>query len=309
MRVLGLLLILLVAVPTVLAQVPPAVPSSPFAAGVSVETAASVAVASDGPAKLTVTVRNTATPTNTPLDQQRQVVLEATGAPDGWSATLPAGPYKLGPGQSQAVQLTLSVSPSSSAKEARITVTARMLPLGADAVPVLGPVVDPEASASATVQATRQDEPLRAFVEAVGPAAVVGGLALLAILVVVLVVVALRRRSPLRIEAEPTSLAVRPGASGSLTLTVRNAGRRAERVLLDGAAARGWEVEVPEHVLELEPGAAHVVEVVVAAGKRASASELIVVAVAQREGAPTARLVVPLTLQSAPAASGAVKGE
>ena len=120
-----------------------------------------------------------------------------------------------------------------------------------------------------------------------------GGLALL---ILVLAVVAVRRRGPLRISADPQSLSVPPGGSSTLAITLRNTSGRTEKVLLDGAASRGWEIEIPEHVLELPGGGSQTVEAVVAASRRASGSELVLVAVGPRQGVQAARLTVQLSV-------------
>jgi uncharacterized membrane protein len=282
----ALLLLLPLALPPAAAQAP----GNPFAPSVAVDAPAAVSVPVGTTVLVNVTVSNTQQATTTPLDQPRSISIAVSGAPDGWSALLSSTLEKLPPGRSVTLRLTLTVTASAKEGTATLQVTAHAL--------LLGPTADPDASAVGTIKATRYEEPVRAFVEAVGPAVVVGGLAVLAVFVVVLAIVALRRRGPLRLSVEPDGLALGPGTSGTLALTIRNAGRRAESVLLEGAAGRGWEVEVPLHVLDIEPGGAPTVEVTVACGKRAGPSELVLVAVAQRQGSPATRLVAPLTVTS-----------
>jgi hypothetical protein len=290
----ALLLLLPLALPPAAAQAP----GNPFAPSVAVDAPAAVSVPVGTTVLVNVTVSNTQQATTTPLDQPRSISIAVSGAPDGWSALLSSTLEKLPPGRSVTLRLTLTVTASAKEGTATLQVTAHALPLGNADVPLIGPTADPDASAVGTIKATRYEEPVRAFVEAVGPAVVVGGLAVLAVFVVVLAIVALRRRGPLRLSVEPDGLALGPGTSGTLALTIRNAGRRAESVLLEGAAGRGWEVEVPLHVLDIEPGGAPTVEVTVACGKRAGPSELVLVAVAQRQGSPATRLVAPLTVTS-----------
>lgn len=283
---------LLLAIAAASAQVPP----SPVAAAVSLEAPAAARISTDEPVRIEVTVRNDVEPTDSPLDTEREIRLEVTGAPDGWAAQLSPSLFQLAPGATGKATLTVLVGAGAEADEVRLLLTARMAPFGLGAVPTVGPAADPEATDQATVVVTREDEPVREFVEAVGPPAIVGGLALLAVLVVVFAMAAYRRRSTLRIDVEPAEIVVRPGTSTTLRVTVRNTGGRSERILLDGGVAAGWEAEIPQHALALEPGAEAVVEVTLAASRRAGASQLVLVAVAERRGVQPARRTVALKL-------------
>ncbi|MEK6985226.1 MAG: NEW3 domain-containing protein [Candidatus Thermoplasmatota archaeon] len=279
-----------------LASVSAQVPTSPVAAAVSVEAPATARISTDESVRIEVTVRSDVEPTDSPFDMEREVRLEVTGAPDGWAAQLAPSSFQLAPGATGKATLTVLVSAGAEADEVRLLLTARMAPLGLSAIPMVGPAADPEATDQATVVVMREDEPVREFVEAVGPAAIVAGMALLAVLVVVFALAAYRRRSTLRIDVEPSELAVRPGTSTTLRVTVRNTGGRSERILLDGGVVAGWEAEIPQHALELEPGAEEVVDVTVAASRRALASQLVLVAVAERRGVQPARRTVALKL-------------
>ncbi|HEX2066019.1 MAG TPA: NEW3 domain-containing protein [Candidatus Thermoplasmatota archaeon] len=250
-------------------------PSVPLPGAASVDVRAStdiLRVGLDAPAAATVTVANTERSTgNAQLDQPRLIALSVAGVPKGWTASLSPASLRLRPGESQQATLQLSVSADAQGREAKLTVTARAYARGVDAVPVAGPLADPEAVAAASVDAVRSDTPERVLLETVGPYVWLLLLALVAAAVVILSLLGANRRVAVRLSVAEPQRTVAPGARAVFPVLVRNLTRRADTVTLRVAGASpGWGAFLPTPQLDLEGSRQEEVPVVVIAPRDAA---------------------------------------
>lgn len=279
------------------AQAPP----NPAAATVDVRVdEARLTVSLDAAAVTKVIVVNTATPNQVlpQLDQPRRVTLEVTGAPEGWTVAVEPNSFLLGPGTSGQAELRVAVTGSARDDVARLNVTARLYPLGVDAVPGAGPVVDPEARDDAPVTVTRQDSVNRAVTEAVGPyiLLVLGSVLLLAIAVGVLLF--LRGRAAVRLDCAEAEATAKAGRAITFPLHVANVSGRDDVVALRFAVPDGWRASFSQPQLELAPGAEAdlTLSVHVPKGAGADRHEVLVTAVSSLPRKASAiRLVVQVT--------------
>ncbi len=254
MRTGPLILAALLLAATAAAQVPPLPPppGTPGPATVDVRVQdAQLTVSLDQSGTTDVFVTNTAQGTGSPLDQARRVTLDVTGAPEGWTAAVSPTSFQLGPGQSGKAVLTVAVTAKALQTVAHLNVTARLYPLGVDAIPTAGPAVDPESRDSAGVTATREDSLTRNITERVGPyiLLLLGALLLAAIAIGILLV--LRGRAAVRLSCDDGELVTRPGGKVSFPLTVTNISGRDDGVALRATAPPGWTTEFSKSQFEL----------------------------------------------------------
>jgi hypothetical protein len=269
----ALALAFLLALPILAAAQVPTLPPTPGAASVDVKAPTDpVSVGLDAPASVIITVSNTEQSTgNAQLDQPRFFGLTAEGAPDGWVASLSPSTLQMKPGESRQATLQLSVSGNAPDREAKVTVTAKAYARGVNAVPVAGPQADPEALASADVNAVRSDTPQRVLLETVGPYLWIFLLVTVAAVVATLSMVAANRRVAVRLSAAEPQRTVAPGARTVFTVLVHNITRRDDTVVLRvPAVPEGWATFLPTPQLDLEAGHQEEVPVVVIAPKDAA---------------------------------------
>ncbi|MEA3189628.1 MAG: hypothetical protein QOD77_210 [Thermoplasmata archaeon] len=268
------------------AQVPPIPPLPPppggsASAGVEVRMdRAQVTVSLDESAVVELTVTNTGTPTGTPLDQPRTVVLDVVGETNGWTASIDPTTLVLNPGQSLKARVTVGVSAQAQATVADLNVTARMYPAGVGVVPGVGPAVDPEATDTAPLRATRDDSAVRNLLEQTGPYLWVVLLGLLAAVVVLSSVLAANRRVAVRIASPAAHLDIAPGGRVALPVTVSNITKREDTVVLRAVCkAEGWATFLPTPQVDLDGGQEEELSVIVIAPKDARPEERAMVEV------------------------------
>ena len=266
--VLAALFAVAVAVPAS-AQVPSA------AAGVRVVIDAEEVTASvDRPAEFQAVITNTGTPSNSPLDDQNQasVDVRVSGTPEGWTASVAPSSFKLRPGASQTVVITLAINPDSEAKSGELTVTADLVsPLeGLD--PILGGGGQSQrASGSDTVQVTRDDSVTRDLLETIGPWIYVILLLLVAAVLVAIGITLAARRSLVRLSSDTRELTVPPGGRVAFPFKVEGLAKVEDAVLLQVSAVQeGWAAFLPVPELLLEPGQVTEINLVVIAPKGAT---------------------------------------
>lgn len=289
------------------AQVPPLPlpppPSGVAPAGVDVRMdKAAIEVSLDAAGTVELTVTNTGTPTGTPLDQPRTVVLDVVGEPDGWTASVDPPTFQLNPGESQKARVTVGVSAQATAAVANLNVTARMYPAGVGSVPGAGPNVDPEATDTAPLKATRADSAVRNLLETTGPYLWVVVLGLLAAVVVLSSVLAANRRVAVRLASPAAQVDITPGGRVALPVTVSNITRREDSVVLRAACkAEGWATFLPTPQVDLEGGQEEELSVIVIAPKDArpdDRAQVEVVATSAQAPRRPARLQFEATVQA-----------
>lgn len=283
--ILATVAVLLVLQPAA-AQVPPLPPLPPppggtASAGVEVRMDRNaVPVSLDEPGIVELTVTNTGTATGTPLDQPRTVVLDVVGEPSGWTASIDPTTFQLNPGQSLKARVTVSVSAQATATVADLNVTARMYPAGVGVVPGVGPTVDPEASDTAPLRATRDDSAVRNLLEQSGPYLWVVLLGLLAAVVVLSTILAANRRVAVRISSPTAHLDIAPGGRVALPVTVTNITKREDTLVLRAVCkSEGWATFLPTPQVDLDGGQEEELSVIVIAPKDAKADERAMVEV------------------------------
>ena len=274
---LSLLLVFALALPWAGAQVPP-LPTEPpgtpgpGAAGVEVKAASqSLEVSIDTAGTTQVTVTNTGSPTGVDaFDRARLVTLAVADPPAGWNARLSQTEFHLKPGESGRAQLTVTVVAAAEAKEAGVTVNAKMFALGVSSVPVAGPQADPESTAATVVQAKRTDSVTREVLETVGPYIWVVLLGLVAAVVLALSILASNRRVAVRLSSPEAEQSITAGGRAAFPLRVHNITRQPDTVFLRAAPLpEGWAAYLPTPQLDLEAGQQEEVSVVVISPKEA----------------------------------------
>ncbi|HLF16983.1 MAG TPA: hypothetical protein VI796_06110 [Candidatus Thermoplasmatota archaeon] len=246
------------------AQAPPS--PEPSVAISAADTEVSVSV--ESPTTVDLTVENTTPGTGTPLDQPRTILLEVSGASEGWTAHVDPVRLRLAAGATATATLTISVATDAGASDATVTVVAKMLPLGVDAIPGVGPAVDPETTASVEVQAHRDDSLTRDILETIGPWIYVLFLALLAAILITVKLVVGNRRTAVALSAEAADVTVPAGGRGTLTLTVENLTKAEDTVVFQvSAVATGWAAFLPVPELQLAPQAREEIALTVIAAK------------------------------------------
>ena len=228
----------------------------------------------DRPGEFQAVVKNTGTPTNSPLDDQNQasVDVRVTGMPAGWTASVTPSSFKLKPGASQTVTVQVSIAADAGAKGAELTVTADLVtPLeGLD--PILNPGGQSQrASASDTIRVTRDDSVTRSLLENIGPWIYAVLLLLVAAVLVAVGISLAARRSLVRLSSETRELSVPPGGRVAFPFKVEGLAKSEDAVLLQVSAVQeGWAAFLPVPELLLDPGQSVEINLVVIAPKTAS---------------------------------------
>ncbi len=221
------------------------------------------------------------------FEQTRMFHVALMGTPDGWTAAVEPSNFRLAPGQTQQVEIEVAASPGAPVEaQNSITVLAQLVPQGADQVPAVGPVADPDAEATATLSFTREDPLGREVREVLGNWIYVFVLAFVAAVVLSTKLVIDRQRALVALDCTTPELQLAPGGRGSFRILVTNKGPRADTIVfhLDDVED-GWaaflpvpELSIPaDHVQELEliviapegaaPGARQSILVTAAAGQ------------------------------------------
>ena len=269
-----LLAAFVLAIPLAAAQIPtgpPPIPVGPGPASVDVKAARqSVEVSLDHADTVDITVTNTASPSGTPFDQPRTVVLSLSEPPQGWTTHLSQTEFHLGPGNTGKATLTVSVSGDAQEETPSVTVTAKMFGFGVTQVPVAGPQADPESTAATVVKATRTDSVTRDVLEKVGPYIWVVLLGFVAAVVLALSLMAANRRVAVRLSSPEAEQSVAAGGRTTFPLRVHNITRQPDTVFLRASPLpEGWAAYLPTPQLDLEPGQQEEVSVVVIPPKEA----------------------------------------
>lgn len=225
---------------------------------------------------------------DSPLDsaQDRTVLVEVTGAPEGWSAVLDRSRLSMGPGDTERVTVTVSITVNAEADDADLVVTASLLPRGINSVPQ-GSTLDPADTADASVTVLREDPLTREVVEAVG-----AWLWLLLAAGLVLAIVSVKlvydtRRVAVRLHAKTTEVAVEAGSRVAVPLRVENLTRVEDTVVFHVAPMPdGWAAHLPVPQLDLDGG---------------QSEELHLIIQAPADAPPGAREVVGISAHSAQA--------
>ena len=264
------LLVLVVLASAAVAQLP-----APPSAAPSVSVSASpmeVSVSVEQPTVVTVSVENTSPATGSPLDQPRGVIVEATGAPEGWTVSVEPATFQLAPGENGTAELRIAVSTEASAKSATVTVTAKIFPLGVNVIPGVGPAADPEATDSVEVAAQREDPLTRDILENVGPWIYVLFLALLAAVLVTVRLVLVNRRVAVALRSEGSQVSVPRGGRASVAIHVENLTKQEDTVVFQvSTVGTGWAAFLPVPELQLPAEADEEVLLTVIASKELSA--------------------------------------
>ncbi len=276
------------------AQAPP----SP-AAAVSIAFADEAGVVTvDSPGTFKLTVRNDGAASTTPLDAQNlaDVVVTITGTPEGWTASVSPATFQLEPQQQQEVELQVSVSADAQDEVADLTVTAVLTTPLEGLEPVLDPAgASQSATATATLQITRDDSVTRAILETLGPWIYAVLLLLVAAVLMAVGLSVVSRRSLVRLSAGTRELTLPPGGRAAFPFQVEALGRQSDTVLLQVSAVQeGWAAFLPVAELQVAPG---------------ETQDLTLVVIAPKDAADDARQAVLVSATSAKAPKGAANLE
>lgn len=243
------------------------------------------------PGEFSLTVTNGAQSSPPPFNDQNtaDVTVDVSGAMVGWSAAVEPAHFRLAPGASQKVTLTVAVGPDAADSKITLTVSATLKTPLERLDPILGTIPGGEqtATASDTLEVTRNDSLTRGVLEAIGPWIY---LVLLVMVAAVLVAVGLTvsaRRSLVRLGSEVHDLPVPPGGRIVFPIHVEGLAKETDTVLLQvSTVAEGWAAFLPVAELTLEPG---------------ESKDMTLVVIAPKEAATDARQQILVTATSAKA--------
>ncbi len=276
-RLLSCALLVLFMVPLVAGQGAPA----PTVTLVASESPVLVDRETDHVLTLQVTFEST-----TPFDslQPRQIRIDHTATPAGWSIQISPRQVDLLAGESATITATVTLGAQAVQSETQVTFSARLVTRGAEGTP-LGAAIDPEAVGTADVTLKREDPLTREVLESVGPWiwVVLGGAALVA--VILAIVLARGNKATIVMQTHSPRASVAPGRSVAVPVTVENLLRSEDTVIFHVAPVPdGWAASLPVPELPLD-------------GRRREELHLVVTA---PKGAPTGtQVAVGLSASSA----------
>jgi hypothetical protein len=265
-RILALALLLIgLSAASVVAQAPTPAPSI----SVAFETDSGT-VSLDKPGEFKAKVTNTGQVSPPPFNEQNagDVVIDITGAPQGWTVSVVPAHFKLAPGASQDVIVMVAIAADSAQKSVEITIQATMRTPFEGLEPIVGniPGGTQTATASDVLSVTRSDSLTRGVLEAIGPWIY---LVLLLMVGAVLVAVGLTvaaRRALVRLSSQVHELPVAPGNRVTFPIHIESLAKETDNVLLRvSTVSDGWAAFLPVPELTLESGAAQDMTLVVIA--------------------------------------------
>lgn len=282
----GALAILLLAIPSVLAQASPS-PS----VDISGDAGGSVAV--DDPASFRFTVRNTGQEVpGQGSNGASRVVVRVDGVPEGWTVSVVPSELRLTPGQSGNVDVQVAVAPGAT-ERASMTVVADIYSPLEGLEPILNPVPggSQQASDSAPLEVRVGNSLTRNVLETLGPWVYILIVLLVAAVLVAVAITVSSRRSLVRLVADARERPIAPGGKVAFPFRVEGLARETDTVLLQVSTVQeGWAAFLPVPELILEPG---------------QPQEVSLVAIAPRAAAQGTRQAILVTATSARAPKGA----
>lgn len=263
----------------------PAAAQVPTMAAVSVEGPASGSVSLDEAGAFTFTVTNDSPGSDTPLDDQNaaRVTVAVADVPAGWTAAVSPADFRLTPGASQSVVLSVSVSADAGAAEAVLRVVATLTTPLEGLGPVLGQAgASQTATGEAAITIERTDSATRTLLESVSYGIYLILLALLAAVVIATKLILDNRRVTVALHSKRREASVLPGGRVALPLEVRNIGKHDDTVVFQvSSLPDGWAAFLPVVELELQRSAAeqmHLVAIAPAGAKAGDRQEILVTA-------------------------------
>lgn len=261
-RLLSLALLILLMAPLVAAQGAPA----PTVTLTAPETP--VIVDREEDRTFTMTVRFDS---ENPFDglQPRQIRIEQTVTPAGWSVRVSPNQVTLASGESATVTATVTLGAGAVQSETKVTFTAKLVPRGAEGTP-LGAFIDPEAQGTSEVTLKREDPLTREVLEGVGSWiwVVLGAAALVA--VILAFVLARGNKPTVVMQTHSPRATVAPGRSVAVPVTVENLLRAEDTILFHVAPVpAGWAASLPVPELPLDGKRREELHLVVTAPKDA----------------------------------------
>jgi hypothetical protein len=257
-------------------------------------------VSLDAPAILTFTAAFTS---QNPVDAQdpRDFQVRVSGAPAGWTTQVEPANFQLASGDSQTITVTVSVSAQAAHDSAIITATVRMAARGADPLPVLGEILDPEIEESATASITRSESVTREVLETLSHWIWFVLVGVLVLLVIVGKFAADARRVYVRLHVERTQVRVAPGKSVAVPVRVENLGKHEDTVVFHVATVgEGWSATLPVPDLVLDGGAREDLQLIIAAPKSARLGDMQNIGISAHSAAAPRRVaeaIVQVTVE------------
>ncbi|MGB1586027.1 MAG: hypothetical protein ACPHID_03145 [Thermoplasmatota archaeon] len=248
-------------------------------------TAASASLDEAGSAEFTVRFDS-----QNPIDAQqaRSLRLSVSGAADGWTYQLDTTDLELTAGSESRVTVRVAVSGDAEAESSTVTLLAQLVPQGLNAVPTVGPLLDPAAEGTGSVTVERDDSTTRQVLEVLGPWVYVIAAALIIAVIVLVKVMADARRTLVALETREGPVTIKPGQSIAIPVTVRNLGRTEDTVVFHVmTVAQGWAASLPLPELDLDAEQEEELQLIVHAPEDAtSGSEQTIGVTAHSAAAP-----------------------
>ncbi len=220
---------------------------------ISVEpNATSVAVGVDSPGSFTADITYDS---SNPLDdvQDRTILVDLEGVPDGWTANVEPAHFSLANHATMSVTVTVAVTPGAAADDMQVVINARLMPRGVADVPSVGGQIEPEETASASVDVLREDPLTREALEAVGPWLWLVLAAALVLAIIAAKLVYDTRRTAVKLHCKVTEAAVLPGGRVAVPMRVENVTRVEDTIVFHVAPMPdGWSAHLPVPELDLD---------------------------------------------------------
>ncbi len=265
-----------------------------LAGAVSAQQGLGAAVSIEGPTSGSVTVEQTTRFTfditndgadSGPFNDQNQadVVVDITNVPDGWTVGVEPAHFKLAPGATQ--NITLSVLPAAESAESGVLTVRATLTTPAEIFdPVLGnvPGQSQTATAESTLELTRNEGTTRNLLEAIGPWIYLILLALIAAALLATRLVIESRRVTVALHSTEREGSVKPGGRIAMSMEVRNIGKADDTIVFQvNSVGDGWAAFLPIPELDLAKGDTeqlHLVVIAPADAKTGDRQDILVTA-------------------------------
>ncbi len=241
---------------------------------------------------------------SSPLDnvQERTILMELDGVPDGWTASVEPTHFSLANGATRSVTITIAVTTGAEAEDLDLVVNAKLMPRGIADIPGIGTEVEPEETASASVNVLREDPLTREALEAVGAWLwlVLAGALVLAVVAGKLVYDT--RRTAVKLHCSISEADITPGGRVAVPMRVENVTRLEDTVVFHVAPMPdGWSAHLPVPELDLDGHQSEELHLIIQAPATAKAGDRHNVGVSAHSAqAPkrAAELVVAATVQA-----------
>lgn len=221
-----------------------------------------------------------------PLDAQsaRTFHVDVDGAAAGWTLGATPSAFQMTAGGTQTIAITAQPG-ANAAKETTVTVTVTLIARGANPIPGVGEILDPEASTSSTATFNVESSATRTVLEALNSWIWFVLVGILVLLIIVGKFISDARRVYVALHADVTEVHLAPGKSVAVPLRVENLGPHEDTIVFHVAkVGGGWSAALPVPELDLDGGALESLQLIVAAPKDAKPGDRVTIGLSAHSG-------------------------